>query len=221
MATVVGPAAYSGAGAPVPNVRVDHFGAQVVTDAGGRYQEACSNGELFCGANQSAVALTAALATTFTGLSLANPAGSGVRMEIVTVGISANAVASAATSFGLIGGWAAAGIATHTTPITVTLYGSCLIGPNSAGATGSKGLLDAASTLVGTPRWLAMFGQAGTVATTSDGFVFSGLFDLASQFAIDPGGYFAIGATVANTAAYFLSITWRERAITSVGGPGV
>lgn len=212
---LIGPKGYAANGGAFTTLRGGHFGELIVNNAGGQYCEAANNAELFCGANQSAVALTAALATTYTGLVLSNPTGSGKRLSLVSAGISANAVASAATSFGLIGGGSAAGIATHTTPVGVTLYGSCICGPNTTGDSGSAGRLDAAATLVGTPRWLAMFGMAGTVATSSDGFVFSGLFDIGEQFCVDPGGYIAIGASAANTAAYFLSMTWRERTLPS------
>lgn len=44
---------------------------------GGPLAEAALAGRLFCVANQAKVAVTAGLATTWTGLGVANPAGSG------------------------------------------------------------------------------------------------------------------------------------------------
>ena len=54
--------------------RVDSIGAMVCRDA---ITEAALNGRLFMGANQTPVATSTTLNTTFTGLGLCNPTGSG------------------------------------------------------------------------------------------------------------------------------------------------
>ncbi len=212
MSIIVGPQQYSANGSSQSAQRSGHFGELIVGDAGGRYDEAVDQGQLWTGGNQSAAAFSALLNTTCTGLILYNPSGSLTRAYIETVGIAINAVASAASSLVLMAGWAAAGIATHTTAVGITLYGNCLVGSNSAGASGSKCGLDAASTLVGTPRILANF---GSLPITTQGAMLNGLFDVSGQYAIDPGGWIAIGASVAATALMLGSFTWRERTLPS------
>lgn len=60
------------------NPLVSHTdGGLLVRPAPGKYEEAARAGRLFSVANQAAVATTAALATTWTGLGVCNPAGSG------------------------------------------------------------------------------------------------------------------------------------------------
>lgn len=210
MPFVVGPQAYAANGSPVSNTRAGHFGEQIVGDAGGRYDEAVDQGQLWTGGNQAARAFSALLNTTCTGLILYNPAGSLTRAYVESVGIGINAVASAASSICLIAGWASAGVATHTTAVGITLYGNCLVGSNSSGASGSKCGLDEASTLVGTPRILCNF---GSLPVTTQGAMLNGLFDVSGLYAIDPGGWIAINASVAATALMLGSFSWRERAL--------
>lgn len=58
-------------------LRLDTDGALVVKPGGGSLAEAAIAGRLFSVANQAAVNTTAALATTWTGLAVGNPATSG------------------------------------------------------------------------------------------------------------------------------------------------
>lgn len=206
----VGPLAYAANGSSVTLARYGHFGEQIVGQAGGPYDEAVDQGQMWTGGNQAARALSALLNTTCTGLILYNPAGSFTRAYVEKVGISVNAVGSAASSFVLMGGWASAGVATHTTAVGITLYGNCLIGSNSSGASGSKCGLDEAATLVGIPRILMNF---GSLPITTQGSYSGDIFDIGGSIAIDPGGWIAIGGTVAVTAAVLGSFTWRERTI--------
>ncbi len=212
MANNVGPQAYSANGGVFSNNRSGHFGELIVGDAGGRFDEATDQGQMWAGGNQAARALSALLNTTCTGLILYNPAGSLTRAYIEQVGIGINAVASAASSWVLMAGWAAAGVATHTTAVGITLYGNCLVGSNSAGASGSKCGLDEASTLVGTPRIIHNF---GSLPITTQGYSSSGLFEISGGIAIDPGGWVAVGGSVAVTAAVLCSFSWRERTLPS------
>lgn len=55
----------------------DTEGILLTKNGGGKYADAALNGRLFVASNQAAVATTAALATTWTGLGLCNPTGSG------------------------------------------------------------------------------------------------------------------------------------------------
>ena len=58
-------------------LRSDQLGSLITAPGGGRLAEAALNGRLFMGANQTAVATSTTLNTTWTGLGLCNPTGSG------------------------------------------------------------------------------------------------------------------------------------------------
>lgn len=68
----------------------------------GRYMEAAIAGRLFSVANQAAVATTAALATTWTGLGVCNPAGSGKNIVIHEFGWALTVIGPAAGAVGLM-----------------------------------------------------------------------------------------------------------------------
>src|SRR5574343_383040 len=67
-------------------LRLNAEGALVVEIQGAKYAEDCRRGRLFSVCNQTAVALTAALATAYTGLVIMNPAGSGKNVELLGMG---------------------------------------------------------------------------------------------------------------------------------------
>jgi hypothetical protein len=197
----VGPQAGS-VGAEVPQA-MTQMGAAHSADASARYYEPTRAGRVFRGGNQSAVALTAGLATTYTGLCLINPAGSGKNLSLLSFGISTSAAHSALSNYGLLGGYAAGGI-TAFTAIATTLWGPNLIGTNANNSVAS--LAAAGVTLVGTPRFLMHCGSAFTTQSLNS----TGLFDVAGQIVVQPGGYVAISAIAAYTAAGLFSFTWEE-----------
>ena len=163
-------------------------------------------GSVFRAVSPSAVAITAALATTYTGLCLSNPAGSGLNLILRRVSaLISNA--PAAVNLGLITGWSAAGITAHTTPVTSIINAYVGAGPSGtvsvAGPT-PVGLVDAACTLVGTPawdRWLSALASGATGASSSD---------INDDVIIPPGGYAAIGNLVSLTTSALCSFTWEE-----------
>jgi hypothetical protein len=159
-------------------------------------------GALGSAANQTGVTTSAALATTYVGICLSNPAGSKVNLSLLRAKAQFNVAPAALTSVGLISGWVAGGITVHTTPLTVT-------NPFLNSAVALSGLVDSACTLVGTPEWLDWLGEP-TLATSGGGFMqdYS-----ASPIVIPPGGYVAIGTLIAGPAAGFLgSLLWEETA---------
>lgn len=162
------------------------------------------NGRTFFGANQAGVTTSVALATTYLGICLSNPAGSTKNLVLRKVGIVFNVVFAAFTSIGLITGWAAGGITVHTTPLT----------PRS-GRVGVAdtpiGKLDAACTLVGAganaPLW-ARWLTATPAATQSPAGT---QFDIDGGIVVPPGGYVATGTLIASPASSFLgSMEWDE-----------
>ena len=77
-------------------------GSLIVMNGGGSLQEAAIAGRLFSVANQAAVAVTANLSTTWTGLGVANPTGSGKLLVIHEFGWSTNVVNPAEGVVGLM-----------------------------------------------------------------------------------------------------------------------
>ena len=106
------------------------------------------------------------------------------------------------TSIGLIAGYSAAGVVTHTTPATVR---NEIVGSTTTG----QGLADTACTIVGTPYWDRFIAQCSTATTAGFGY-----FDLKGAIVIPPGGYLAIGTSIASPANSLLgSLHWIERPI--------
>lgn len=148
------------------------------------------------------VVTTVGLATTYTGLCLSNPAGSGKDVVVKKITAGLNVVTAAPTVIGLIQGYSAAGVVTHTTPATVF---NGLPGGSVAAAVAK---LDKACTLVGTPAWREfLFGTA----------IAAGAGQASRQFdnlVIPPGGYIALGTNIASPAAGLVaSFEWTEQDI--------
>lgn len=89
----------AGVGLPV---LVDSLGKIIVVPCGGSLADAAVNGRLFSVANQAKVAVTAALATTWTGLGVANPTGSGKLLIMHEFGWSTDVVNPAEGVVGLM-----------------------------------------------------------------------------------------------------------------------
>ena len=177
----------------------DPQGALLVSQRHGSMQEAAQRGAMFHSASQAATTSTIALATTYTGLCLSNPAGNSKNLVPRQVGVGLSVAPAAEATIALAGGFLAAGITTHTTPETT--YNN-LIG----NATAATGLVDAAATLVGTPELIMPLMGAFTAAAlhgTSPVTV-----DLDGSIVIPPGGYvFIYTLTV---VVGFFGIIWEE-----------
>ena len=180
--------------------QLDVEGNTQSVQAHGNSYNAAFNKRLFFGANQAGVTTSAALATTYTGLCLSNPAASIANLSVRRVSGALIVAPAALTAYGLIVGWSAAGIITHTTPLTS-------LQPEFIGnTTVPQALVDAACTLVGTPAWNAFF--AITPSTTG---VVGFNMDINGEIVIPPGGYMAIGSTIAGSSSGLLaSISWEE-----------
>ena len=166
----------------------------VVNALNGRKYNQAAAGSLFFGANQSFVTLSAALATTYVGLCLTNPAGSG--KDLILRQVSAAIIIAPANflAFGLMFG---TGTVTHTTPVT----------PRAAriGGAAGVGLLDAAATIP-TPVWARWL--ANNLATGGSP-QFNG--DMEGSILIPPGSFVAIGGNAAGPASGFAgSLEWEE-----------
>jgi hypothetical protein len=173
----------------------------LTTDGDGGLIVSQAEANTFIGANPSGVTTSAGLATTYVGICLSNPAGSGVNLILRRIAGQFIVAPSTVTGFNLITGYAAGGITVHTTPLT-PFSGIIGTGPTP------KGLLDSAATLVGTPVYTMPLGET-LVATDLPAFN----TDLEGSIVLPPGAYAAIGTTIAGPASGFMgSIQWEEKA---------
>lgn len=193
-----------GANTALTAIAGDAEGNTQIVQSHGDTFNATFNKRTFFAANQSGVTTSAGLATTYTGLCLSNPAASTVNLSPRRVAGSLIVAPAALTAFGLIVGYSAAGIVTHTTPLTSLQ--SMFIG----GGTVPQALVDTACTLVGTPTW-----SIWLTITSSATSVVSFSLELQGTRLIPPGGYMAIGSTIAGpTSGLLASIDWEEVALT-------
>lgn len=155
----------------------------------------------FGGANvgPAGIVTTVALATTYTGLVLSNPVGSGVILDINDVAASFGVVFPALSYVGLMTGYSGTTDVTHTTPVTTA---KCLkIGSVET----SKAKLDSSATLTGTPVLTQVFGHC--LASAAGSFT----HELNGSMILIPGAWVAIyTSTVSAAAALMASFTWDE-----------
>ena len=192
------------------SIRQGAFGDTIVSDAHGRYYEAAINGAIFTASNVAAQAVSVALATTYTGLCLSNPVGSGKNLVLLSGQYALTVAPAGIASLHLIAGGSAAGVVTHTTPLASPGIQSSLIGTGAgiAGAAASSAKADSAATIVN-PYYLASLGSGFTAAAlyaTTPAEI-----DFAGKYIIQPGGWIAWGALTAVTG--FGSFTWEEVSI--------
>lgn len=179
-------------------LRKGRTGSLVATDAHGRYYEGSSRGAIYTAANQAAQAVTVALATTYTGILLYNPPGSGKLLNLLKIKYALSVAPAAIATIGLLGGFSATGgVTAQTTKLAVQ---SARIGDTSAGA----GIALSAATIV-TPTWIFQLEDGFTAAALPNPTL---LTDLEGMFSILPGGFLGIGALTAVTGLG--SIAWEE-----------
>jgi len=174
--------------------------AGLVLDSHGKYYEAAKAGRLFTVANQAAVAVTAAMATTYTGLVVENPATSGKDYVMLRFGWGLSVVLpTALTIFGLMVGLDAGDAAAAITPK------NCY-----AGGAASSAVVDNGCTLTGTPVLWQVYGNAAKGADTVTVLDGVSSVDLDGSLIIPPGYYVAVYSFAANTAAAIFSLMWEE-----------
>ena len=171
----------------------------IVSQLHGSNWEMASRGQMYNACSQAATTTTIALAATSTGLCLSNPAASGVNLEVHKVGIALSVAPAAEATISLAGGYAAAGVTTHTTPLTVYNNKIGVI------ATAASGLADAAATLVGTPIDIMPLIGAGAAAAEVP---VPGYFHIDGAVVVPPGAYVFI-ETLTVVIGWF-GIWWTE-----------
>jgi len=178
-----------------PTVRLGRSSELVMQQLHGRYFEQVFRGNMFRIANQAAVTTTAALATTWTGLAISNPANSGVNAVVNKFTCAQFAVGAAACIGIMTGSGAAAGS---------LVPANCFQGGPTGKVTASAGAT------IATPVLQYVFGQAGSLATTGYGLTPGLVVDLEGSLIIPPGFYAASYTTIVTTTALIFGFQWEE-----------
>lgn len=196
---IVGPPGASIADGSPSNFRQGRLQDLIVSELHGRYYEQAFRGNVFHGCNQAAQALSVGLNTTYTGICLSNPAGAGVNLVLLKISLALTAAPAAADPIMLAVGFNAAGVTSHTTPLSPlsTKLGSGLT---------PVGKLDSACTLPTAPTYaMPLMGGFTAAAFPSTG---PSVPDMEGMFVLPPGSYALIAATSA--ASIFGGIAWEE-----------
>ena len=172
-------------------------GALAVANAGGKYAEAAIAGRLFSAANQTPVATSTTLNTTFTGLALANPTGSGKLLVVHEFGWGLDQAAAGDAVLAL-------GITTYSSEYASAITPRCA---RYAYAT-SVAIVDNGATIVA-PVLVKIIGSIGTNATTA--LTNPGLIDLGGSIVLSPGYVLVTDTTLATGATSIqFHFMWEE-----------
>jgi hypothetical protein len=182
-------------------LRLGPYGGLVMVDAYSDQFLSTFNEQAYVGGNAgpAGITTTVAFATTYTGLVLSNPIGSGVYLSLNHVAASFSVVFPAAASIGIMVGYSAVTDVVHTTPLTTGR--SAKIGTTTT----PKGKLDSSATLPTTPTLARCFGSvlASTVGSYD--------VDMHSGLMLIPGAYAAIyTSTISGAAALTATLNWDE-----------
>ena len=183
------------------DVRAGNTGEVMVSEFLPPYAQGVLDGNVYSAANQAAQAVSVALATTYTGLLVYNPIGSGVILIPRLVKFALSVAPAAIASIGLISGVQSAA------PTGLTALN---VRNNQIGNAGSgKGLAYSAATIA-TPIWQQQLVDGFTAAALPAP---SPLVDLKGDVVLLPGAFLAIGALTAVTGLG--SISWQETPLNS------
>lgn len=187
----------NGDGATPVSQQFDQQGAGLVTELHGRYYQQTARGNVFSVNTQgTAVTTTAALATTWTGLGISNPASSGKNLVVISFNATQFAVGAAAT-IGIMGG---VGVLTRTLAAQPRMIGLGTAAVANCSATDT----------ISTPLLVQTYGSVGSVATTGYGLE-PGLFvDIGGAIVVPPGSFIASYTSIVTTAALNFGFSWEE-----------
>ena len=177
--------------------RGSQTGATVVTALHGDHYEQTYRGNVFSINTQgTGVTTTAALATTWTGLGISNPAGSGVNLVLIRFTCSQFAVGAAA-AIGILGG---VGVLSATLTPQNRLIGA-------AGVSKARG---SATDTISTPLLIGTYGQVGSLATTGYGMSAGVQIELNGGIIVPPGSFIGSYTSVVTTSALNFGYVWEE-----------
>jgi len=179
-------------------VEADQYEQLITLAQGGALQTAATAGRMFSVANQAAVATTAGLATTWTGLGLANPAASGKNIVLHEFGWALTVVGPDEGCVGLM--------TADTTGMADSLTSqNC----NDGTSTASVMYADAGAT-IGTPILRRVYGTYGTGAITTAMLYAPTVVNINGSLIIPPGRSVLTYTTTATTASLIFHFMWEE-----------
>lgn len=178
--------------------RTDEFSRSLVNVSGASLAAAALGGRIYSAANQAAVACSAALATGWTGLGVANPVGSRKNLIIHEFGYAATVVNPADSSIGIM-------TAAYDTGFTaaITIRQGLPSGP------GSAALADDGAT-VETPVLERVYGTVYTGAVSVAPSVVPSQIDLKGAIIVEPGRCILTYSFIALSAALEFYFVWEE-----------
>jgi len=192
--------AISAATGSVNPLRTDERGALAVTQAGGKLSDAAIAGRLFSICNQDQVTTTAALATTWTGLGVGNPATSGKLYVFHEFAWTQNTVMNTEGTVGLM--IATVGDMAQSLIPVCARYGYAL----------SSALVDAAAT-PGTPILARVFGYSMEGAISTVPSVQGNVYYINGGIVIPPGYALLTYTHDIQTTSIIFHFVWEEVAV--------
>lgn len=183
------------------NLRAGRTGELMVSELHGRYYEQTVRGGMFSVASQAVATTTVGLATTYTGLCIANPVGSTVNLAlnkctIMQSVLQATQVEAYAVAFGF-------------NRITqVTLTAAATIQSNLIGSgTLSAAVAATSATLPTAPLYGAFVSDTSTATADATG----GVIDFEGSVVLKPGAYACwVTPAQASVAGLWFSFSWEE-----------
>lgn len=173
-------------------------GEIMVSELHGKYTSQVLAGNVFSCSNQAKVAATAGLATTWTGLGVSNPTGSGYNLALLEFGFGTEIAADAAGAVGLM--WTTnSGFASG----SITCYNRLI------GGRGSVALADNGATIA-TPILIGTYFTMGTLAVTGIHAVGPFTVNLDGSIVIPPGYAVCSYVFAATTATHQFHFMWEE-----------
>lgn len=186
-----------------PTLRQGQLGEMVVQSLHGDYYETAYRRNMFNGATQAGVTLSAGLTTAYTGLALTNPTTSTVNLVLNKVGFAMNALPAAPMIIGLA-------FNTSTTAVTQT---TAITGRNNfLGGAAPQGLVASSVTFPTAPIISHILGKVDYIATPINVFAtYTTLQDIEGGIVMPPGSYICLyGSTASAATSTFASFQWEE-----------
>lgn len=186
-------------------VRLGKQGDQIASELHGRYYEQCYRGNTFFAASQAVATTSVGLATTYTGLCLSNPNGSGVNVVLLQASMMQSIIqATQPEAFALAVGFNTSTNVTHTTPSTTLQSAKVGSGINP------QAKVDTSATLPTAPVYSLFVQNTASATVNGPGAV----IDVAGSLILTPGAYVCwVTPTTASVAGMWFSYTWEEVAV--------
>lgn len=179
-------------------LRTNKVGNLIVQAGNGKYFEATNAGEVFVVANQVAVAVTAALASAYTGLVVGNAITTGKNLVMLGFSFAASAAIPAATAIGIM-------------TVEMTAVTSTLTARNrKMGGPATCTWAEDSCSIENAPVLEQPVAYGFTEAVTAGTLGPMNYIDLDGSLIIPPGYAVAAYSTAALSAAMLFSFLWRE-----------